>query len=68
MLLKGKENLTSLGLQRRSAMALALGQSLGVRLTELTNSLQIQVSPEKKTLVQFILSISSSSPLQIFCF
>lgn len=67
MLLKGKENLTSLGLQRRSAMALALGQSLGVRLTELTNSLQIQVSPEKQTLVQFILSISSFT-LQIFCF
>ena len=39
--------LTSLGLQRRSAIALARGQSLGVRFTEFTNSLHIAVSPEK---------------------
>ena len=40
-------SLTSLELQRRSAMALARGQSLGVKLTEFTNSLQMHVSPEK---------------------
>ena len=39
--------LTSLGLQRRSAIALARGQSLGVRFTEFTNSLHIAVSPKK---------------------
>ena len=39
--------LTSLGLHRRSAIAPARGQSLGVRFTEFTNSLHIAVSPEK---------------------
>ena len=36
-------------------MALALGQSLGVRFTELTNSLQIHVSPDKR---KYLFSIS----------
>ena len=47
------ETFTSLGLHRRSAIALARGHSLGVRFTEFTNSLQIQVSPENLKNIKF---------------